>query len=182
MSEQVSVTLDEDDLYAGFRLLGQRNQKQARSFLLQVVPLALLIVLLLLAFPGARFAFLGSPLLAALLGVAILLFVIVLALIVATRPLLRRNARLTLRNHPGMSDPITHTIAPDTFGIRTVFSEAAYPWNRLHGWREDERIVLVLLTRQLFYVVPKRQLQPQQLELLRERLQGAGTASPEVHP
>lgn len=180
--EIVTVSLDEDDLHAAFRLLGRRNRKRARPMLLLAILLALLIVMLLAAFPGARFAFFNSPLLSALSGVAIFLFLAVLTLIAITPRLLRRAARNTLAHHPGMNEPITHTIGPETFGIRTSYSDAAYPWGRLHGWREDDRIMLVLLTHQLFYVVPKRMLRPEQLELLRERLLGTGSANRKARP
>jgi len=176
----VTVRLDEDDLYAAFRLLGRRNRRQARPIMLLAGLCAMLIVLLLSAFPDTRFAFFRSPLLSALSGVAIFLFLVLLVVLAAVPRLLRRAARNTMAEHPGMSDPITHTIAPETFGIRTTFSEAGYPWSRLYSWREDERIVLVLLTRQLFYVVPKRQLTPEQLELLRAALQGTRNANPEA--
>jgi len=180
--EIVTVSLDEDDLHAAFRLLGRRNRKQARPLMLLAILLAMLIVLLLAAFPGARFAFFRSPLLSALSGVAIFLFLFLLIVLAITPRLLRRAARNTLAHHPGMNEPITHTIASQTFGIRTRYSDAAYPWERLHGWREDDRIVLVLLTHQLFYVVPKRMLRPEQLELLRERLLGTGSANRKARP
>jgi cation transport ATPase len=177
-----TVALDEADLYAAFRLLGQRNRTQARPVLLLAVLLAAVIVALLVLFPEARFAFAHSALLAGLLGVVIFLALVVVLVLAATPALLRRAARRTLIEHPGMADPITYAIGPDTFTIHTVFSQATYPWGGLHGWREDTRIILVLLTRQLFYVVPKRQAEPALLELLRERLQDTGRASPETLP
>jgi uncharacterized membrane protein YozB (DUF420 family) len=182
VSQTVTVTLDETDLYAAFRLIGQRNRKQSRPVLLAAVLLATIILLLLAMFPDARFAIFRSPLLAALSGIAIFLALALAVVIAALRPLLRRAARRTLTGHPGMSEQITYTIDDAAFGIRTVFSQASYPWDRLHGWREDARIVLVLLTRQLFYVVPKRQLLPTQLELLRERLQGTGSLNRQARP
>jgi uncharacterized integral membrane protein len=181
VSETVTVELEEDDLYAAFRLLGSSRRKKARPVILIALLLFILIVVLVVLFPEARFAYFGSPMMAALSGVAIFLLLVVALILAATRPLLRRAAHNSLHNHPGMSDPITYVIGNDDFTIRTTYGEATYPWGKLHGWREDARIVLILLTRQLFYVVPKHQIEPAPLELLRERLQGTGshTAEPQ---
>jgi membrane protein implicated in regulation of membrane protease activity len=172
---RIEVRLDEADLVAAYRLIGRRNTRQARPAIALATILAAIVVALTAMYPDARAAFGRSPLLAGLLG-AVLLAAGLLAALVAALPLLfRRAARHTLAEHPGMADPIAYEIGEDRLGIVTSRSQANYRWDELHGWREDERIVLILLTRQLFYVVPKAQVEPAALDALRARLGRAMT-------
>ena len=166
----IEVRLEEADVIAAYRLMGRRSRRQARPLIATSVILAAIVVALLVMFPDARLAFARSPLLAGLLGAVLLLVGLLIALLAATPALIRRAARNTLKQHPGMAEPIAYTLDDDRLGIRTAYSEAAYPWGKLHGWREDERIVLILLTRQQFYVVPKVQVDADALDALRARL------------
>jgi len=154
---RIEVTLTEPDLVAAYRLLGQRSTRQARPAIALAAILAAILVALVVLFPDARAAFGRSPLLAGLLGAVLLAAALLGGLIAALPALRRRAARRTLAEHPGMADPIAYEFDGDGLTIVTSRSRARYGWSELHGWREDEAIVLILLTRQLFYVVPKAQ-------------------------
>jgi len=172
---RIEVQLDEADLVGAYRLMGRRNTRQARPAIAQATILAAILVALVLLFPDARASFGRSPLLAGLLGAGLLAASLLFALLAALPLLFRRAARRTLAEHPGLADPIAYEIGEDRLGIVTSRSQANYRWDELHGWREDERIVLIVLTRQLFYVVPKAQVEPAALDALRARLGRAMT-------
>ena len=172
---RIEVKLDEADLVAAYRLMGRRNTRQARPAIALATILAAILVALVLLFPEARESFGRSPLLAGLLGAVLLAAALLFALLAALPLLFRRTAKRTLAEHPGLSDPIAYEIGEDALGIQTSRSQARYRWDELHDWREDERIVLILLTRQLFYVVPKAQVEPLALYALLERLGAAMT-------
>ena len=170
-----SVTLGEDDFVAAYRLIGRRSRRQARPAIALATILAAILVALVVLFPDARAAFGRSPLLAGVLGAVLLAAGLLGALFAAIPALFRRAARRTLAEHPGMADPIAYEVDDAGLGIVTSRSTARYRWDELHGWREGERIVLILLTRQLFYVLPKAQVDPGALDALRARLGPAMT-------
>jgi len=167
---EIAVTLAEADLVAAYRLLGRRNRRQARPVIALATVLAGVLIALVVLFPDARAAFGRSPLLAGLLGAVLLAAALLALAIAAIRPLTRRAARRTLAEHPGMADPIVYRFDDAGLEIVTSRSQARFGWSELHGWNEDPRIVLILLTRQLFYVVPKAQAGAAALAALCERL------------
>lgn len=169
MQDKITVTLEEADFVEAYRP-APRPRRLANLVLLLALMLALLLVVLLVRFPNARLAFTESPLIVGLTGAVILAASLVLGLLVAAPSLRRRAARSTLQDHPGMRDPMDYTFDPETFTVRTTYSQACYPWAQLWDWRENERVVIVMPTPRNFYVLPKRGVDPAVLERLRGRL------------
>lgn len=165
MHDEVSVTLDEDDIVEVFRPL-PRPRRLSVLVLLLALMLALLIVALLVRFPEARAAFVGSPLIIGLAGAVLLAATLVVALLIAAPLLRRRAARSTLDDHPGMRDPMHYTFDPEHFAVRSTYSQARYPWAELWDWRESERVVIVMPTPRNYYVLPKRGIDSAALERL----------------
>jgi len=169
MPDEITVTLDEQDFVHAYRPASR--PKRAWSLLLASAGvIALVIVLLVALFPDARLAFARSPLLDGLLGAGILAAMLAAALLIAAPGLRRRAARNTLRDFPGMTDPVHYGLDEDAFAARSTYSQARYPWEQMWDWRETDRIVLILPTPRNFYVVPKRALDPATLERLRSYL------------
>lgn len=166
MQDELIVTLDEDDFIDAYRP-APRSRRQATLVLLLALMLALLIVVLLIRFPEARFAFANSPLIMGLTGAVILAATLVLLLIIAAPALRRRAARSTLNDHPGMQDPIGYTLTPEHLTVRTIYTQARYPWSQLWDWRESERVIVVMPTPRNFYVLPKCNIDPTVLQRLR---------------
>jgi len=169
MPDEITVTLDEDDFVHAYRP-APRPKRASRVLLTSAATIALVIVLLVVLFPDARLAFARSPLLDGLLGAVILAAALVAALLVAAPGLRRRAARNTLRDFPGMTDPIHYAFDEEAFAARSTYSQARYPWEQMWDWRETGRIVLILPTPRNFYVVPKRALAPEALDRLRGHL------------
>jgi hypothetical protein len=169
MRDNLTVTLDEDDFVHAYRP-PPRAKKLSFRLLASAALLVFAIILLLVAFPEARGAFARSPLLDGLLGAVILAAGLVAALLIAAPGLRRRAARSTLRDSPGMADPIDYTLDDEGFAVRTTYSQARYPWEQLWDWRETDRIALILPTPRNFYVVPKRALEEAALDRLRAHL------------
>jgi len=169
MQDELTVTLQEEDFVHAYRP-PPRSKRLSFRLLTSAALLLLAIILLLVTFPSARLAFSRSPLLDGLLGAVILAAGLVAALLIAAPGLRRRAARSTLRDSPGMADPIDYTSDDEGFAVRTTYSQARYPWEQLWDWRETERIVLILPTPRNFYVVPKRALDEAALDRLRAHL------------
>lgn len=172
MSDEFCVSLDEQDLIEVYRPAPRPRRLQALLLLLAFM-LALLIVALVVHYPGARLALAQSPLVVGLLGAVILAASLVALLLAAAPALRRRVARSTLDDHPGMRDPIYYTFDRDHFAIRSTFTEAQYPWAELWDWRETERVLIIMPSPRNFYVVPKRSADPAMIERLRGLLMGA---------
>jgi hypothetical protein len=169
MPDELTVTFDEEYFVHAYR--PARRPKRASSLVLVIAAVvALDLVVLLVLFPDARAAFARSPLLAGLLGAVTLAAVLVAALLVATPPLRRRAARNTLRDFPGMTDPVHYSFDAEHFAVRSTYSQASYPWDQMWDWRETERIILILPTPRNFYVLPKRGVDPAALDRLRTYL------------
>jgi len=164
--DALTVTLDEEDLVHAYKP-GARPRRRSTVLLSLAATIALLIIVLVVLFPDARMAFSHSPLLDGLLGAVILAAGLVAALLIAAPGLRRRAARNTLRDSPGLAEPIDYTFDEDGFAVRSTYSQARYPWEQLWDWRETERIVLILPTPRNFYVVPKRALDRAALDRLR---------------
>lgn len=166
MQDQISVTLQEEDFIDALRPHG-RPRRLSFLFLTLALMLALLIVALLVRFPEARSALMGSPVIHGLLGAVILAASMVLSLLMAAPALRRRAAKSTLNHHPGMRDPIHYTFDADHFAVRTTYTQASYPWTKLWSWREGEYVLIVMPTPRNYYVIPKRDVAPAVLERLR---------------
>lgn len=169
MQDEFTVIVDEDDFIAAFRPKG-RPRRLAVLVLLLALMLALLIVALLIRFPEARSAFVGSPIIIGLTGAAILAASLVLLLLCAAPGLRRRAAHSALNDHPGMRDPIHYAFDPEQFVMRSTYTQARYPWAQLWDWRECERVLIVMPTPRNFYLLPKRDVDPAVLERLRDYL------------
>lgn len=153
MSAEVTYTLSEDDLVHAFRLMGRR--KNARRVLpLLYAGIAVCIVLLVLLI-GSTARLFASPLLTALTGAAGILMLLLVVLLLLVPSLRRRAARATLAHNANFEGPFTVSFDEAEFRYRAPYSSAAYPWEKLHGWREDERIVVVHPAPQLFYTLPR---------------------------
>lgn len=166
MRDEISTTLDEEDLVETYRPR-PRPRRLATLMLILAFMLALLIAVLLIRFPEARVALLGSPFVAGLIGAIILAASLVTTLLMAAPALRRRAARSTLHDHPGMLDPVNYTFDPEHFTVRTTYTSACYPWAQLWDWRESGRVLVILPTPRNFYVLPKRDVEPAVLERLR---------------
>jgi hypothetical protein len=169
MMDEVTVTLNEEDFVHAYRP-APRAKRQSAMLLAGAALVALSILALLATFPDAGLAFAGSPFLDGLLGAVILAAALVTALLLAAPSLRRRAARNTLRDFPGLTDPIRYSFDDEAFAAQSTYSQARYPWERMWDWRETERIVLILPTPRNFYVVPKGALEPAALERLRGHL------------
>ena len=169
MADELTVTLDEEDFVHAYRP-ARRPKRATRILFVLAAVIALNIIVLVTYFPDAREAFTRSPLLDGLLGAVILAAVLVIALLIAAPSLRRRAARNTLRDFPGMADPVSYSFDDQSFAARSTYSEGRYPWEQMWDWRETDRIVLVLPTPRNFYVVPKRALDAAALDRLRGNL------------
>lgn len=135
-----------------FRLMAQRKGTRRIAPLLWVaIGVCVTALILLIGTPERLFA---NPLLTALAGACAVLFVILAALLLALPSLRRRAARNTLALNPNFEGPIIVSFDADEFRHRTDFSSAAYPWDKLYGWRTDERVIIVQPAPQLFFALP----------------------------
>ncbi|HKX77939.1 MAG TPA: YcxB family protein [Novosphingobium sp.] len=181
MRDEINVTLWEADLIEAYRPI-PRRQRLSILILLLATTLALLIVGLLIRFPAARESLVTSPLAMGLVGAIMLAVTLVVALLIVAPALRRRAARNTLETHPGMRDPISYSFDSEHFAVRSTYTRADYPWTQLWDWRETDSVLIVLPTPRNFYLVPKRDVPPEVLARLRERLgqvrKRAGSAPP----
>lgn len=166
MHDELTVVFDEEDFVDAYRP-APRPRRISSLLLALAAALGLLIVVLLIRFPDARLAFARSPLLMGLVGAVALAAALVATLLLAAPALRRRAARNTLRDHPGMNDPVNYRFDADGFAAQTTYTQAHYPWSKMWDWRETGRIILILPTPRNFYVVPKRGVDPNVLDRLR---------------
>ena len=169
MRDELVITFDETDFVEAYRP-PPRSRRLANLVLALAIMLGLLIFTLLIRYPDARSAFVESPLIIGLTGAVLLAAALVIGLLVAAPALRRRAARSTLRDHPGMLDPVRYEFDPEHFTVLSTYTQARYPWSQLWDWRETEDVVVVLPTPRNFYVIPKRGVDGAVLERLRERL------------
>ena len=172
MQDELVVTLDEADLVEAYRPAPRRGRIANLALVLALL-LALLLAALLIRFPDARLAFKESPLLLGLTGAVILAASLVVGLLAASRALRRHAARSTLRDHPGMRDPMHYEFDAEQFRVRSTYTQATYPWPQLWDWRESDRVIIVLPTPRNFYVIPKPGIDPEVLDRLRGHLSQA---------
>jgi hypothetical protein len=169
MQHEITVTLEEEDFLEVLRPQG-RPRRLSFLLLLLALMIALLIAVLLYRYPEARLALAQSPLIMGLVGAVMLAASLVILLLAAAPALRRRAARSTLNDHPGMGDPIHYRFDADLFDVRSKYAQAAYPWAQLWDWRETDRVLVILPTPRNYYVLPKRDIDPDALERLRAYL------------
>ena len=169
---EFTVTLREDDLYRAIRLAAANRNK--RPALLAVLMCVLLIAGLLAISPRSLCVLLANPLSAMLIG-AVLLAASLVALAMAARgPVWRSMARRTLAQRRELGTPIAWTFDETALRIATRFTRSEFPWDALAGWREDEHVLLVRLSDQVFHAVPKGQVDEGQVSALRAALESHG--------
>ncbi|MBC2666405.1 YcxB family protein [Novosphingobium flavum] len=166
------ITLTEEDLVAAFRL--HARLERTRPLFLAVLLLVELLVILLICSPQARWSVTSRPLTLLLEGALALAALLLLAVMIALRPLWRLAARRQLAQRPDLSGPIRYAFTDETLSHGTVFSESTYPWSALHGWREDERTLMIYISSQLFYPIPKAKVPPATIAALTGALQAGG--------
>ncbi len=172
MNGAFGITLSEDDLVAAFRL--NARLERTRPLWLAVLLLTFLLVLLLILSPQARWSATSRPLTLMLEGALALVVFLVAAVIVSMRPIWRLIARRSLAQRGDLAGLINYAFSPDGLTHRTVYSQSTYPWTALHGWRENDRMVMIYLSAHLFYPIPTAQVAPETLEALREALRTGG--------
>ena len=169
---EFTVTLREDDLYRAVRLAAAN--RRARPLLLAALACALLIVLLLAISPASICVLLRSPASMMLAG-AVLLAALLVALALAARgPVWRSVTRLTLAQRRELATPVAWTLDDSALRITTRFTRSEFPWDALAGWREDDHVLLVYMSDQLFHTAPKDQIDETQLGFLRTALDSHG--------
>ena len=169
---EFTVTLGEEDLYRAMRLA--TANRRARPLLLAALLCVGLIALLVAISPGSVCVLLQSPLSLMLLG-AVLLAALLLALALAARgPVWRSMVRRTLAQRRELATPIAWGFDEGSLRITTRFTRSEFPWDALAGWREDDAVLLVYLSDQLFHTVPKGQLEEAALAALRGALENHG--------
>lgn len=177
MQDEITVTLEPEDIGEAYKPPPRKTRLRTLVLSLALC-LAILILALLIRFPEAWPVLRDDPLIVGLMGAVCLAAFLVLVLL-TTAPWLRGYVgRRTLRDHPGLSDPISYSFGPNEFRVRATYTEAHYPWNLLWDWRETSRVVIVLPTPQNFYVIPKRGVDAAVLGRLRERLNQARKCKP----
>lgn len=169
MQDVLCVTLDEGDLIEALRPPVQPRRLAALLLLLALM-LAFLIAALLVRYPEAQAALIHSKPIIALSGAVLLAAMLVSALLIAAPALRRRASRSMLDDHPGMRDPIHYTFDAENFSVRTTYTGASYPWPQLWDWRENDRVLIIMPTPRNFYVLPKRDVDPEALQRLRGHL------------
>ena len=171
MQDEVTVTLEAEDIAEAYRP-APRPKRLRILVLCFMLALTSLILILFIRFPESR-AVIHDPVIIGLTG-AILLVATLLVLAVVTGPWLRGYVgRRTLRDHPGLNEPIHYSFGEEEFRVHSTYTEAHYPWHLLWNWRETSRVIIVQPTPQNFYVFPKRGVDEGLLDRLRERLKQA---------
>lgn len=169
---EFTVTLSEEDLYRGF-LLNAAN-RNVRPILIAAFALIILLVVLLILEPSARYSLACNALTLMLEGALLLTAFLLLVVLLTRKAILRSMSKRTLAQRREMATPIQWGFDDETLRIETRFSRAAYPWDALRGWREDEHVILVYLSDQLFHAVPKHQVDEAQVTALRSALESHG--------
>ena len=169
---EFTVSLREEDLYHGF-LLNAVNRR-TRPALIAVLLCVLLIIGLLALSPSSICVMLTSPPYLMLLGAVFLAALLLALVLVFRRPILRSMARRTLEQRRELGTPIEWSFDDEALRIVTRFTNSAFPWDALRGWREDGHCLLIYLADQLFHTVPKDQVAAAQIDALRIALESHG--------
>ena len=169
---EFTVSMREEDLYRGF-LLNAVN-RNVRPVMLAALALLVLLIALLLASEEARYALTCSAATLMLLGALLLAASLLIIVLLVRKPILRSMARRTLAQRRELATPIRWAFDDAALRIETRFTRSQLPWDALSGWREDEHILLVYLSDQLFHAVPKSQIEDGQLTALRTALESHG--------
>lgn len=164
--------LSEADLLAAFRL--HARLRRIRPLLIAAGVVSTLLVLLLVASPAARLSATHRPLTLLLEGALGILILLALTAALALRPLWRMQARRTLAQRRDLAEPVQWEFSEAGLRHTSVFSDSTYPWAALREWREDEHVILIYISAQLFYIVPRAAVDPALLEGLRDALVTGG--------
>jgi len=168
VSASIETSLTEADLFAAARL--NARLEKTRPLAIAAFVVGGLLLFLVLSSQSSRQAVLNHPAYLFLEGVLAILVLLVIAAYAAMRPLWRRGARATLLQRQDLREPISYDFTEEEFRRSTCFSQTAMPWTALFGWREDDHVILVYLSPQLFYIIPKSQLPAALLDELRTAL------------
>ena len=166
MHEELTVTLTEADFVEAYRV-PPRRRRAGMLVLLLAAMLGLLIVALVVRYPGARHALTHTPVTMGLLGAVLLCAGLVIALLLAAPALRRKAARSTLATQPGMDQPIRYLFDDAHLEVHTAYTHASYPWEVLWDWREASGVLIILPSPRNFYVLPTRGVDPAAMERLR---------------
>lgn len=166
MAGEVSVQLSEADYVAANRdwfllhVTGRERLKGLATFTLLLATLAAAI-----GFFDSREALLGA---AAGAGVGAALALVVMGLFyLACFIMVPRQARRLFGQQASLRDPVHYFWSDAGFGYRSDRASADLPWADYYRWAEGRRSFLFFLNEQMFYLVPKHALSPDQAEDLR---------------
>ena len=172
MQDEITVNLEPDDIAEAYRPPPRRKRLGILVLTLAFM-LGVLIVTLLIQVPEARPTVRDDPITVGLIGVIAFLVIVIVLLLATARWIRRYVGRSTIKDHPGMSDPVQYLFDDAEFAARSTYSQASYPWNLLWNWRETDRVIIVLPTPRNFYVIPKRGVDEAVLDRLRKGLKQA---------
>ena len=172
MTHSFEITLTERDLVDAFRL-NARNPA-IRPLILAAAVVAAILILLLAISPEARLSATSRPLTLMLEGALALAALLLVALAVFLRPIWRWMARRALAQRQDLANPIHYSFDEKGLSQAATFTNANYPWPALRSWRESEGILLVYISDQLFYPIPKSQVDEGTVDALRHALASSG--------
>ncbi len=120
-----TVKLTEDDLVQGFKLTARL--RRVVPVIVAIIVLLVLLGLIYVLSPGARYSLQHRPLLLLLEGAVGILLLLVGTLLASLERIWRLNARRTLAQRPDLAEPITYEIMPATFRHTRFSSTRRYP-------------------------------------------------------
>ena len=86
--------------------------------------------------------------------------------------LLPWRARRLWKQQKALHSPIRMRIGDDGLDVQTEHGHARTPWDHLHRWKENNHLFLLYDSDNLFQMIPKRVLRPDQILGFRELLLG----------
>ena len=107
-------------------------------------------------------------------GALALAAILLLALAILLKPIWRWAARRALTQRQDLANPIQYNFDEECLSQEATFTKASYPWSALKSWREGDSMLLVYISDQLFYPIPKAQLDETTIDALRKALETAG--------
>ena len=177
-NDSFAFTLSFEDYLASNRLFLRRNWLWRGA--LRVGGAIALFYALLFAIPDILDAGTIDPIVLirnialGLLSAAALVGLILLILIFWRLP---RSARKAYRELKIDGVRTTVDFGPDRLEISNRFGTSTHEWSDLVRWWEDEHMLLLLRTSQMYYAFPKHQIATGTLEALRQSLTANGVKS-----